>query len=95
MCRASDEEGHLCCCTHLVTKKKMGSSRRLCQQMPASCLTHTMKSVCAGLQTRKATSAAAAKVKGMKGKLITAEATIRRHWSKIKRSVGSVSGVPL
>jgi len=49
----------------------------------------------AGLQTRQATSAAAAKVKGMKGKLITAEANIRRHWSKIKRSIGSVSNVPL
>ncbi len=56
--------------------------------------TDTMK-LHAGLQTRQATSAAAAKVKGMKGKLITAEANIRRHWSKIKRSIGSVSNVPL
>lgn len=56
--------------------------------------TDTMKSH-AGLQTRKATSAAAANVQGMKGKLITAEANMRRQWSKVKRSVGSVSGVLL
>ncbi|DBA74521.1 TPA: hypothetical protein ACH3X2_000978 [Trebouxia sp. C0005] len=48
-----------------------------------------------GLQTRKATSAAAANVTGMKGRLITAEASIRRQWSKVRRSVGSVINPPL
>ena len=43
-----------------------------------------------GIQTRKARSAAAANMKGFKGAWVTAEVTIRRQWSRLKRSIGSV-----
>ncbi|KAL3147311.1 hypothetical protein ABBQ32_002796 [Trebouxia sp. C0010 RCD-2024] len=48
-----------------------------------------------GLQTRKARSAAAANMRGVKGALVTAQATARRQWSRLKRSVGSVINPPL
>ena len=47
----------------------------------------------AGIQTRKARSAAAANIKGFKGTLVTIEVTIRRQWSRLRRSIGSVSAL--
>lgn len=47
----------------------------------------------AGIQTRKARSAAAANIKGIKGALVTIQVTTRRQWSRLKRSIGSVSSL--
>ena len=57
-----------------------------------------MKHVCvcvcvnsAGLNIRKAGSARAAEMKGLKGRAVMAEVAIRRSWSQLRRSLGSVS----